>query len=525
MSVVLEEKEARHFFATAKRVVALVTTALLLIAIAAIFGITKPFISLPSSSSLSPLVTAVPNNKMTMTTQQSQKWRRVEDAYDNTTIISHGVAAGIVWLMSFPNSGTSYTIVNTERLSNTTTATNYGDETTNNDNRPRQRLFSDTGPFVHRPEKRMQPESRILTKTHCHVGVEADWFWQKCHSTSWHEQESNRTVHKSVEYNISLLTSSQTSVVPLTGVVHLVRNPLDNLVSRMHLRVKRMARRRHWDSNTVDFYLGRRNSTTTTNNNNETTVDSNDVAAAAERQGFLAWCRDQVDDQTTQHSLLHPEISALLSAIPCYTDLLYYLRWHNLACRVTRALGGSGGGGSESREHKDYSAFVSPLDKNDANTSAFPVLILHYEDYIHRYNETVHALLDFLRLSRAPSRDPVDFQDHKTYHHYYTMDQRNRIAFLVEKLASPEAWNVLFRRYFDDDDLTDYLDDDEDAVIVATSLLEHDTLQNESDQQKRSLWRRRRNNGNWLVRYSAIPDLAWEPLQHFVATTNMMQIS
>ena len=73
--------------------------------------------------------------------------------------------------MSFPNSGTSYTLRIVRQLSNTTAATNYGieylDPATNSSvlwgNRTK-------GPFLTYPDLPL-PKIFLLTKTHC--GVDA----------------------------------------------------------------------------------------------------------------------------------------------------------------------------------------------------------------------------------------------------------------------------------------------------------------------------------------------------------------
>jgi len=69
--------------------------------------------------------------------------------------------------MSYPNSGTSFTIHMTRELSNTTTATNYGGEGEIRD-KPSTPIYAD-GPFLELIPGRTTelPTSYILTKTHC----------------------------------------------------------------------------------------------------------------------------------------------------------------------------------------------------------------------------------------------------------------------------------------------------------------------------------------------------------------------
>jgi hypothetical protein len=75
----------------------------------------------------------------------------------------------MVWLMSYPNSGTSYTMTMVARASEKATATNYGREVTE-PNEVTTPLFDDQpwgGPFWRAQGGRPLPKDYILTKTHC----------------------------------------------------------------------------------------------------------------------------------------------------------------------------------------------------------------------------------------------------------------------------------------------------------------------------------------------------------------------
>ena len=76
----------------------------------------------------------------------------------------------VAWLMSYPNSGTSYTLKLCRELSNMTTATNYGLEGEIKD-KPSTPLYPENpnGPFLEiiPNEITVLPTKFILTKTHC----------------------------------------------------------------------------------------------------------------------------------------------------------------------------------------------------------------------------------------------------------------------------------------------------------------------------------------------------------------------
>ena len=71
--------------------------------------------------------------------------------------------------MSFPNSGTSYTLRLAQWASNVTAATNYGDECDVDDEGRNTPLYPgmDNSPALKYPDKYSLPERYALTKTHC----------------------------------------------------------------------------------------------------------------------------------------------------------------------------------------------------------------------------------------------------------------------------------------------------------------------------------------------------------------------
>eukprot|EP00957_Ditylum_brightwellii_P046361 3518752-Ditylum_brightwellii.AAC.1 len=79
----------------------------------------------------------------------------------------------VAWLMSFPNSGTSYTMTMTQRISNLTVASNYGKECFLDENNKTVPVHADSpnGPYLLRPLTKELPERYIITKTHC-IGFE-----------------------------------------------------------------------------------------------------------------------------------------------------------------------------------------------------------------------------------------------------------------------------------------------------------------------------------------------------------------
>ena len=150
----------------------------------------------------------------------------------------------VAWLMSFPNSGTSYTLHLLREVTNTTTATNYGLEGDIKDE-PSVPVHegNENGPFLEliRTIKTKIPPRYILTKTHC-TGFCAD-----CDPTSFIETpRSFQMGCLSGRKGIQGKNGKGMRTVPVRyeadfvkKTVHLIRSPLDNIVARFHLEHKR----------------------------------------------------------------------------------------------------------------------------------------------------------------------------------------------------------------------------------------------------------------------------------------------
>ena len=310
--------------------------------------------------------------------------------------------------------GTSYTLQNTEVLTNASTGTNYGDETGIADIDQRRRiaihnshlLSTSVAPFVHRTHLTLPPN--VLTKTHCNVKFDYREFEKGCRTTRW-SIAGKPNAGKAV-YELSTTTTAAAATVlgdpsqkrhvmpvPIRGAVHLVRHPLDNIVSRMHHTVKKMAHR-GWTPDQVAQY--------------------HDGTSA----GFHAWCR--YADSISQARKMTPADRKLFrdtnGTVPCFFDFVHYVRWHNLALQV------------EQQYH-------------------LPVHYLYYEDYSFSYNETVHELYDFLELPIQSQSSMKPFAYFKTYRDFYTAQEQESVATVVKQLATPECWQLL-RRYFDKND-------------------------------------------------------------------------
>lgn len=300
----------------------------------------------------------------------------------------------VVWLLSYPNSGTSYTLTLVEKSSNFSIATNYGHEVTHKSmtSEPVDPKYTE-GPFweglsgILKHTIRELPDHYVLTKTHCggrclkcgadeYVVDDVATFLQACARTTI-IQEGKR------------VESSYSPQSRVKKLVHLIRDPLHNVVARFHLD------RRHQ-------------------------VEKN--ASVAEwlpynATGFARWCEyfDTTYAESERRKFGKKFYKNYLLPVPCHAELYKYVQWHNRAIEVI-------------------------------DTLHAPVLRIFYEDYHYNFNATATNIFNFLEL---PVRRPMrEFRDLPNYHDHYTALQRQAARKLAKHLASKETWQLI-RHYFD----------------------------------------------------------------------------
>jgi Sulfotransferase domain len=285
----------------------------------------------------------------------------------------------ICLLMSFPNSGTSYTLKNTQLLSGKIVGTNY--EAESKARRPLFEQASDVeeeegspaavlGPFI--VNASFARTRVVLTKTHCNMKPDFASFERSCRSV---RKVVNRTSVEAGAYSIDRVS----------GAVHLIRNPLDNVVARMH--------------HGINKYRG---------------VLPNATLATFthDRDGFHSWCRF-LDSTFGRIRILLPNATqSILPSIPCHSDFLHYIGWHNFALEFVRV-------------HN------------------LPYHGLHYEDYGSDFHATASQLLDFLGLKAAG--EPAPFVAGKSYRDLYDDAEIEAIVELLARTSSPPLWKLLQR--------------------------------------------------------------------------------
>jgi len=320
----------------------------------------------------------------------------VGPAHESSTITSHASNLQIAWLMSFPNSGTSYTGELIRRISKTKTGSNYARENLGADGNALP-VFPDqpAGPFYVNPQAHQdynEPSDYIFTKTHC------GGYCERCGPSKYTETTySFRNRCLASKWGATLDDGTETilrgNYPPdrVVKAVHLIRAPWDNIVSRFHLE-------RH---EKLDGMLSREYENS--------------------RQGFRDFCSN-LNQQHAQEERgavwleKNKALDQMTADIPCRADFFRYVEWHNLA-------------------------FVTARDME------LETYILHYESYETRFDETVDELLGFLHLEKRG--DAAAFKVGKTYKEYLTDDERARLKVAMQWMASPVLWKQL-SHYFED---------------------------------------------------------------------------
>jgi hypothetical protein len=305
----------------------------------------------------------------------------------------------VAWLMSFPNSGTTYTNHLIQGYTNTTTATNYGKE--QSETATTIPAFPDSvGPYFRYPTWN-KPSKYLLTKTHCAASTNympvltidtVDKFETTCSSGSRVEVH-NRTATNELRicYNSTIVQRA----------VHVVRNPFDNIVARFHMKMNKWKGKVENGDEGFQPYLY--NST---------------------KEGFRAYCKfrnkpfHKLKWNVTlifgSYTEQKAQLLKHLCDVPCYEQFIMYIRWHNFALQL--------------------------LQERNIST-----LTLFYEDYASNFESTVDSLLEFLSLTPATNTSPPEFIAGKQYLDYYDANETIAVKQLIVGLASLELQKLLLR--------------------------------------------------------------------------------
>ncbi len=307
-------------------------------------------------------------------------------------------APRLIWLMTFPNSGTSFTISMFRAYANETTASNYGDE------HMRGLGFSVpvhhskdyiNGPFLSESKKRRMGKF-ILTKTHC-GGYCSHCKPDRYVLTQESFQEECLTARRGFTHPDGTLEILKHQYDPklVKKSIHMFRDPFDNIVSRFHLAQKRIKEGR--DESLADSYPN-------------------------DESGFKRWCKE-IDEKYDFEviEILGKDTMKILkeASVPCYSEFYRYIQWHNLAFGVVKNLN-------------------------------IPSLTLYYENYGIDFEGMKSQIMDFMESKEIgkKGRRKVAFRLGKSYKDFFSEEHQNAVEKFMSLTSSKET-SLALRRYFD----------------------------------------------------------------------------
>lgn len=324
---------------------------------------------------------------------------------------------GLAWLMTFPSSGTTYTTSLVAMATRYATANNIGNTVAKSrgvdnflfvrggsiDSRPVSPAHPN-GPFKFEHDIALPPPgSFMLTKTHC------SGFCFECPPPEYrfNKLEFFNSCRMALQFKGQKETPHWYDETRVKKVVHLIRNPFDNVVSRFHHYYKLQHRIKE---------------------NRGGKGEQNFITSVPySGEGFLQWCR-HTDEEFLEHHRRNfdAETFELLSKVPCHAEFLKYVHWHNMA-------------------------FVIVSDPAINHGRELPTMVLKYEDYAYDFSATFGKLLAFLKL---PHRGTIKEFSYNTYVGYFSNQNKRDVEALLRKTASAETWKHL-EDYFStpDDDV------------------------------------------------------------------------
>ena len=329
----------------------------------------------------------------------------------------------ITYLLTFPMSGTTYTILLVSRTTNTTVATNYAvnaytDKDKNVPVYPPPAAETGAGatkevdgdvlgsPFWYTNYRySIKPTHNVLTLSHCAGHCMHPCTPDKYVQTEALFEEACRTI---IDHDVD--GKSFTSVTPkadISKVIHLIRDPFSNIVSRFHAHLhEEEAKAKH-------------------------ELLSNLHPNSPE--GFKAWCHEIDNDanlvELEQKSSFIPlEIKKIMAqgGIPCHSEFYKYVSWHN---------------------HVEEMAW----------NEEYPILEIYYEDYTTKEQEQQQAIkmAEFLEEPIVDiNRVLPEFLVVRYYREYYTKEERMRAERFIKALALKKTWGLL-ERYFEEGEKED----------------------------------------------------------------------
>jgi len=339
----------------------------------------------------------------------------------------------ISYLLTYPMSGTTYAMDMIKDSTNMAIATNYEvyrsyrDE--ENDPRP---ICMDYTNLI--PEEQTKegygfpfwtmsyksgkiPTNHVVTLSHCdgycltpctpseYIHTESS-FEESCRTVLYHERKSSSSSSSSSEnkennnkeHNEHLQEIDLQSVITpknaIDSILHLIRDPFSNIVSRYHQ------------------YL---------------IVQELEQGLHNSKESFHEWCRDmdtnqtliELEEEKSKH-YFSSEIRSMFRKVPCHAEFVKYISWHN------------------------HVVEMSWID----NYKSLPI---YFEDFanVARREDVAKEIAEFVGYEVVNLNLPTFFGGKMYRDQFYNREQINAVTELLKLMSFSQTWDML-ERYFDD---------------------------------------------------------------------------
>jgi hypothetical protein len=304
----------------------------------------------------------------------------------------------IAWLMTFPNSGTSYTMSMVSRSTNLSFATNYGKEVIADDEEDSLSIYPrrPEGPYwpgmsgkINKP--RDLPTTYVITKTHCGSRC------LKCGPEEYVETTEEFLIQCASghgEYTPGAKRRTYDVMYPPERVeraIHLIRNPIHNLIARYNLEHRHETRKA----------------------NNTKWLEKH----TADADGLHEWCKDFDRDYKLEDIAFYGSEDKVPDA-PCHGEFYKWTQWHNLAHESIQLMREGGPAGGARKQ--------------------FPVLKIFYEDFDNKFEETATSIISFLEQKQISGFRK--FESRKDYGSYFPTKELVAIKKHIRNVASNATW-------------------------------------------------------------------------------------
>ncbi len=308
----------------------------------------------------------------------------------------------IALLLTYPMSGTSFTMKLFGMTTNTSIATTYPSHTLTyydkNDNPVP--VYSDpsynkelNGPgspyWAIFSNVTTHPKNYVLTLSHCRGYCD--------HPCQPHEYiQSFLTFEEGCRTILDVHDSKKKYYIPerkVAKMLHLIREPMSNIVSRFHSVYSREQLHSKYGEN---------------------------------KEGFMKWCENMDADSKFEHesTLISAKIKELMKGVPCHSEFYKYVAWHNRVVEL---------GWNNYRDN---------------------TLVVYFEDYntVEKESEQARRMAEFVdvKVLEMDKEVPTLWKQLQVrmYQDYYTEEQRKNIERFVRALAFDKTM-VLLERYFE----------------------------------------------------------------------------